>query len=165
MDWNDLCEMKELRDIPFKVELNELGKIEMSPTKWIHGSRQSDIAYELSIRTSKEQVFTELAVQMDNSVRVTGVACVSKDQLKRFPNEDDDLTEAPMISVEIKSKFNTMKEMEYKRKLYLTHGAEEFWLVMEDGRWKMEDGRWKMEDGRWKMEDGRWKMERSASLT
>ncbi|HEO65456.1 MAG TPA: Uma2 family endonuclease [Spirochaetes bacterium] len=134
MDWNDLCEMKELRDIPFKVELNELGKIEMSPTKWIHGSRQSDIAYELSIRTSKEQVFTELAVQMGDSVRVTDVACVSQDQLKRFPDEDDDLTEAPMISVEIKSKFNTMKEMEYKRKLYLTHGAEEFWLVMEDGQ-------------------------------
>ncbi len=134
MNWNDVCEMKELRDIPFKVELNELGKIEMSPTKWIHGSRQSDIAYELSVRTSKEQVFTELAIQMGDSVRVTDVACASKDQLKRFPEEEEDLTEAPMICVEIKSKFNTMKEMEYKRKLYLSHGAKEFWLVMENGK-------------------------------
>jgi len=24
-----------------------------------------------------------------------------------------------------------------------------FYLEIEDGRWKMEDGRWKMEDGRW----------------
>lgn len=133
MNWNDLCEMKELKDIPFKVELNELGKIEISPTKWIHGSRQFGIAYELSVRTSKKQVFTGLAIQMGNTVRVTDVACVSKDQLKRFPDEDDDLTEAPMICVEIKSKYNTMKEMEYKRNLYLTHGAKEFWLVMEAG--------------------------------
>lgn len=45
----------------------------------------------------------------------------------------DPSTLAPEICVEVMSSSNTDEEMEEKRQLYLDLGAEEVWLVDEEG--------------------------------
>ena len=40
MQWQDVCEHSELKDLPFKIELNKYGKIVMSPVKVIHSALQ-----------------------------------------------------------------------------------------------------------------------------
>jgi len=38
MNWQEVCEHKSLQDLPFKIELNEYGKIIMSPVKVYHSA-------------------------------------------------------------------------------------------------------------------------------
>lgn len=36
MEWQDVCNHPDLKDLPFKIEVNERGQIVMSPVKVIH---------------------------------------------------------------------------------------------------------------------------------
>ena len=47
MLWNDVINSPYLRDLPFKIELNKWGKIEMSPASNVHGHQQGKIYSEL----------------------------------------------------------------------------------------------------------------------
>ncbi len=44
MKWQELCERPELQNLPFKIELDEHGKIIMSPVKVRHSALQGEIA-------------------------------------------------------------------------------------------------------------------------
>ncbi len=35
MEWKEVCENKQLQDLPFKIELNKWGQIVMSPVFWM----------------------------------------------------------------------------------------------------------------------------------
>ena len=47
MKWQDVLSDKTLQDLPYKIELNEYGKIEMSPASFIHSLLQGEIAKRL----------------------------------------------------------------------------------------------------------------------
>lgn len=38
LQWQDVYEHSELKDLPFKIELNKYGKIVISPVKVIHST-------------------------------------------------------------------------------------------------------------------------------
>ena len=40
MRWEEVCENKQLQDLPFKIELNKWGQIIMSPVKIKHSFYQ-----------------------------------------------------------------------------------------------------------------------------
>ncbi len=44
MQWQDVLSDKTLQDLPYKIELNKYGKIEMSPASFIHSLLQGEIA-------------------------------------------------------------------------------------------------------------------------
>jgi hypothetical protein len=44
MNWQEVCEHPDLQDLPFKIELDEKGKIIMSPVKVYHSVFQGEIA-------------------------------------------------------------------------------------------------------------------------
>jgi hypothetical protein len=69
MQWQDVLADRSLADLPYKIELNERGKIEMSPASFIHSHLQGEIAYLLRSRLQKH-VFTELAIQTRQGVRM-----------------------------------------------------------------------------------------------
>ena len=41
MNWQEICDDPQLRDLPYKIELNEWGKIVMSPASNFHGILQA----------------------------------------------------------------------------------------------------------------------------
>ncbi|MEH2400895.1 hypothetical protein [Nostoc sp.] len=43
MRWEEVCEHKQLQDLPFKIELNKWGQIVMSPVKIKHSFYQGRI--------------------------------------------------------------------------------------------------------------------------
>jgi Uma2 family endonuclease len=131
MQWQDVLADKSLRDLPYKIELNEYGHIEMSPTSFTYSYFQGTLAALLSKQLAGK-VFTELAVITDKGVKVPDVAWSSDNYFQRHKN-DLAATAAPEICIEIISPSNSQREMRAKIKLYLKAGAIEVWLVSEQG--------------------------------
>ena len=47
MNWQEVCEHPSLKDLPFKIELDERGRIIMCPTKFYHSIFQGEIEFLL----------------------------------------------------------------------------------------------------------------------
>jgi len=132
MQWQDVLADKSLHDLPYKIELNEKGLIEMSPASFIHSMLQGRLAKLLGNQLNGE-VFTELAVQTTKGVRVPDVAWGSKEYVQKHIKDVYALS-APELCVEIISPSNNREEMEDKVELFLEAGAKEVWLITEDGQ-------------------------------
>jgi Uma2 family endonuclease len=132
MLWNDVITSPYLRDLPFKIELNKWGKIEMSPASNIHGHQQGEISSELK-RKRGGKVIIECSIQTTDGVRVADVAWISNAKFKQFGLETP-YPEAPEVCVEIMSPSNSWAEMHMKASLYLQAGAKEVWIHPLDGK-------------------------------
>jgi Uma2 family endonuclease len=131
MQWQDVLADKSLQDLPYKIELNKKGNIEMSPASLIHSLLQGEITWLLRNQL-KGHIFTELAIQTSNGVRVPDVAWGSQSFIKKHKNELF-ASSAPEICVEIISPSNTSEEMLEKTQLFIEAGAQEVWLVTKSG--------------------------------
>ncbi len=132
MQWQDVLADKSLHDLPYKIELNEKGLIEMSPASFTHSLLQGRLTKLIGNQLAGE-VFTELAIQTTKGVRVPDVAWGSKEYVKKHKKDIFALS-APEICVEIISPSNTPNEMEDKIELFLEAGAKEVWLITEEGQ-------------------------------
>jgi len=131
MQWQDVLVDKSLQDLPYKIELNEYGVIEMSPTSFLHSSFQAEIAKQLGIQLGG-RIFTELAVQTSKGVKVPDVAWAGDDYFQRNLHTKSAVS-APDLCIEVLSPSNTKIKMQEKIDLYLEAGAFEVWLVDEQG--------------------------------
>jgi Uma2 family endonuclease len=131
MTWADVMASPYLKDLPFKIELNKWGKIEMSPASNEHGIKQVDIATELGKRHGGK-VLVECSIATTDGVRVADVAWISHQRLQQM-GAVTPFPEAPEVCVEVMSLSNSWPEMEMKAGLYLGAGAEEVWIVGLDG--------------------------------
>ena len=130
--WAAVLNDPALRDLPYKIELNSYGKIEMSPANNRHARLQGYIAGELARQLKDGGVLTECPVLTEIGVRVPDVAWASSRFLSTH-GETTPFPEAPEICVEIVSASNSEEEMRNKTSAYLAAGASEVWLVYEDG--------------------------------
>ncbi len=133
MQWQEICDNPLLRDLPFKIETNRWGKIEMSPASNEHGLYQALLVQWLGRAISDGLSITECSVQTSDGVKVADAAWASTDFLRRH-GVANPYPEAPEIVVEILSPSNSAEEMALKQDLYFARGAREFWLVERDGR-------------------------------
>lgn len=131
MQWQDVLADKSLHDLPYKIELNEKGLIEMSPASFTHSLLQGRLTKLIGNQLVGE-VFTELAIQTSKGVRVSDVAWGSKEYVKKHIKDIFALS-APEICVELISPSNTPDEMKDKVALFLEAGAKEVWLITEKG--------------------------------
>ncbi len=139
MTWQEVLERKELQDLPFKIELNEKGKVEMSPATNVHGYLQSEIAGLLrDFLKRKGQVATECSVLTSEGVKVADVAWTSKEFREEFGNVTP-FPHAPEICVEIISPSNSTKEILEKIGLYISSGAKEVWTCNLEGEMRFYD--------------------------
>ncbi|MCX8004138.1 MAG: Uma2 family endonuclease, partial [Burkholderiaceae bacterium] len=130
--WAEVCADPTLRDLPYKIELNAYGTIEMSPANNRHARLQGTIAHELARQLPQGGVLTECPILTDIGVRVPDVAWASNAFLARH-GETTPFPQAPEICVEIRSPSNADEEMSMKVRAFLTAGAHEVWVVSEDG--------------------------------
>lgn len=131
MQWQDVLADKSLRDLPYKIELNQHGDIEMSPSSFIHSFLQGELATLLRNQLGG-RIFTELAIQTHLGVKVPDVAWSSDDYFQQHRQEIC-ASSAPEICIEIISRSNGERELRQKVALYLKSGAIEVWLVDEQG--------------------------------
>lgn len=134
--WTELINDPSLHDLPYKIELNAEGKIEMSPASNRHGTLQARVARALGNALSSGEVITECSVLTDIGVRVTDVAWASREFLES-QQDVTPFTRAPEICVEVVSPSNTAREIDDKVRAYLAAGAREVWIANEDGTLKI----------------------------
>ena len=132
MQWSEVIASPYFKDLPFKIELNRYGKIEMTPASNKHGNLQCKISSLLGRKLKKGEVFVECSVQTTEGVKVADVAWCSKAFIKRHGYETP-YSQAPELCVEVVSPSNSKQEMLEKAELYLQAGAEEVWVVWESG--------------------------------
>lgn len=129
--WAELERDPALRDLPYKIELNPYGKIEMSPANNRHARLQGYIAGEFARQLGGE-VLTECPILTSIGVRVPDVAWGSPDFVAAH-GETTPFPRAPEICVEIVSPSNSEEGMRTKTHAYLAAGASEVWVVSENG--------------------------------
>lgn len=132
MNWQEVCEHPSLRDLPFKIELDEHGKIIMSPVKLYHSALQGEIEFLLRSLLHTGRTLPECAIKTRKGIKVANVAWVSATLWATLKTEAE-ASHAPEICVEILSASNTQKEMAEKRLLYFEARAKEVWLCDENG--------------------------------
>jgi Uma2 family endonuclease len=130
--WAEVMRDPSLRDLPYKIELNAWGKIEMSPANNRHARLQGAITAALARLLSGGEVLTECPVLTQIGVRVPDVAWASSAFVQQH-GEATPYPRAPELCVEIVSPSNSDAEMSEKTKAYLAAGASEVWLVSEAG--------------------------------
>ena len=81
--WRQMIDDPLLAAIPYKVELNEKGAIEVSPASNRHGILQAFVASELRRRLPDGTTITECSIETEIGVRVPDVAWASADFMAR----------------------------------------------------------------------------------
>jgi len=131
--WREILNDPTLRDLPYKIELNERGEIEISPANNLHAYYQFLVGAELKRLLPEGTVLTEASVLTGIGVRVPDVVWTSGAFLAKHGLATP-LPCAPEICVEVLSPPNTRDEMKDKIAAYLAAGATEVWVVAaEDG--------------------------------
>ncbi len=130
--WAEILADPVLRDLPYKIELNAWGKIEMSPASNLHGRAQFWIGAELRHLLPDGEVITEASILTEIGIRVPDVVWISRGFIETHGLETP-LPRAPEICVEVISPSNTRAEIDEMVRAYLAAGAEEVWLVPEEG--------------------------------
>jgi Uma2 family endonuclease len=133
MNWLEVCEHPALQNLPFKIELDETGKIIMSPTKVYHSIYQGEIAGLLFTLSETGKPITECAIATRKGTKVADVAWASLERLKTIWREIE-CSIAPEICVEVLSATNTRNEMLEKQQLYFESGALEVWICDAEGQ-------------------------------
>ncbi|MEQ1530546.1 MAG: Uma2 family endonuclease [Methylococcales bacterium] len=131
MQWSEVVDNPYFENLPFKIELNRYGKIEMTPASNKHSRLQFRLGSLLESKLKKGEVLVECSIQTSEGVKVADVAWCSKAFLKQHGYETP-FSQAPEICVEVVSPSNSRQEMREKVQLYLAAGAEEFWVVWEN---------------------------------
>jgi Uma2 family endonuclease len=131
--WDELCRDPSLRDLPYKIELNAWGKVEMSPPAVGHARLQSELAAQLREQLGDGIALTECPILTGIGIRVPDVVWASA-EFRRRHKRSSPLPQAPEICVEIISPSNVEAEIIEKTRAYLAAGAEEVWLVDETGK-------------------------------
>ena len=132
--WREIVADPSLRGLPYKVETNAQGQIILSPHTARHSERQEAIQDLLRRHAPDGRQPPEYPIATPKGVKQADVIWASHDRMREMRETGDPPTLAPEICVEVMSESNTEAEMKEKRALYREIGAEEVWVVDEDGK-------------------------------
>jgi Uma2 family endonuclease len=130
--WDEVLRDPALQDLPYKIELNAWGKVEMSPASVRHGWLQAELAAEFKRQLLDGIALTECPILTDIGIRAPDVVWASASFMRQHSGLSP-LPRAPEICAEIISPSNVAAEITEKTRAYLAAGAQEVWLVAEDG--------------------------------
>jgi len=147
MNWQDVCGDPALRDLPYKIELDEWGRIVMRPLTNLRGIIMGKACDRFHDGRSKGLPMLSCPIATAKGVRVADVAWASRGFLKLHAGEDV-FSQAPELCVEIMSPPGHAGEWSEKRNLYFGCGAQEVWLCDERGNIDFHDSEGSMEKSR-----------------
>ncbi len=132
MNWQEVCDHPSLQNLPFKIELDERGKIIMSPVRVSHSAYQGEISYLLRSMLRTGKTLPECAIRTCKGTKVADVAWASQKRFEKIIHEVE-CSIAPEICIEVMSPSNTEDEITEKKLLYFESGAEEVWICEASG--------------------------------
>jgi Uma2 family endonuclease len=100
MNWLEVCEHPDLQNLPFKIELDETGKIVMSPTKVYHSIYQGEIVRLLFASSHAGKAMVKCAIATRKGIKVADVAWASPERLAIIQPEIE-CSIAPELCVEV----------------------------------------------------------------
>jgi Uma2 family endonuclease len=127
MQWQEACENQSLKNLPFKIELDNQGKVLMTPVKVNHSILQGKIIGHLYQHITGGEALAECAIKTKQGTKVADVAWASYSLLEKIENEVE-CSVAPEICIEVLSFSNTKPAINEKKIIYFEQGAAEFWL-------------------------------------
>jgi Uma2 family endonuclease len=130
--WHEALRDPSLRDLPYKIEVNAWGKLEMTPASNRHGRLQIAIGAELMRQLPGGLVISECSILTRTGIRVPDMIWASPQFMKDY-GEITPYVRAPEICVEIISPTDVQAEIDEKMSAYFAPGAREVWLVAEAG--------------------------------
>jgi len=131
--WEEVVHDPSLRDLPYKVETNARGQIILNAHKNWHSKVQSRLFGLLGEHAPPGFISVEYAVATDRGTKAADVIWASPEREEAMDATGDPTTLAPEICIEVMSPTNSEEEMQGKRALYRDAGADEVWVVAEDG--------------------------------
>jgi Uma2 family endonuclease len=142
--WEEVVNDPVLSNLPYRMEMNKWGHIEMTPPP---SPRHMDVSTRLAILLREVlgtgKVFPECAIVTSGGVKVADVVWCSDEYVKRhrevFSSWRASVPEAPELCIEVMSPSNLAAELKEKVKLYLEAGAKETWIVYPDFRIEIYD--------------------------
>jgi Uma2 family endonuclease len=129
--WEEVLNDPSLRDLPYKIELNAWGKLEMAPRSNRRGRLAGEISAAL-VEQLQGSVFISCSILTASGIRTPDVAWASPEFMQAF-GEMTPYVRAPEICVEIVSERTVAAEVAEKTAAYFAVGALEVWLVSEGG--------------------------------
>jgi len=123
--------IRDLPDVPYKVETNARGQLILSPLNPEHSVPQFTVS-RLVYEALGEVVGTEFAVHTSEGVKVPDVIWMSEERWAQVPEGAEASPVMPELCVKVMSATNTeAAEMDEKRRLYFEGGAKEVWIVSQ----------------------------------
>ena len=132
MNWKEVTENPNLRNLPFKIELNECGQILMTKRTNQTSFKKSKISSQIHKLSDKGRITISCPIWTRKGTKVADVAWFSE-ELWKTQRGKIEAEIAPEICVEVLSMSNSDDEMKEKRKLYFEQGAKEVWICDEYG--------------------------------
>lgn len=132
--WQEIVKNPLLSELPYKVETNSRGQIVLSPQTNRHSRQQKAVEKKLDALLSGGEAFQEWAIATSGGTKQADVIWASDDRLREMEQTGDPTTLAPEVCIEVMSESNDWEEMQEKRSLYREAGAEEVWIVDQDGQ-------------------------------
>ena len=126
-NWEEVCNNPLLADLPYRVEINRQGNIELSPHSRKHSKYQVEIIRLFDRLMPSGVVVPECAVKCGLSTPVADVAWFSPERDAACGDAFDSII-APEICVEVRSPSNSAREMREKRQDYFEAGTLECWF-------------------------------------
>lgn len=131
--WDELCRDPSLGDLPYKTEINRRGQIILTPVSVSRSTRMSSVMRALDGCLSGGKSYPSFAIAMPQGAEVPDVVWASGGRLVEMKETGGPTTLAPEICIEVMSEPGGWEEMEEKRQIYREAGAEEVWVVTEEG--------------------------------
>ena len=131
--WDEITADPTLDGLPYKIETNRQGQLILSPHKNRHSDLQTALFQLLQQHAPDGHISVEYALATPRGVKAPDVVWMSAGRREEMRETGDPSTLAPEICVEVMSESNTEEEMQEKRALYRMIGAEEVWIVGEEG--------------------------------
>jgi Uma2 family endonuclease len=132
--WREIAEDPSLHGLPYKVETNERGQLILSPHAGSHAQLQSRLFQLLRRHVPEGLLAVAYAVATPAGVKIPDVVWMSPAREREMAATGDPSSRAPELCVEMMGASSTEAEMRDKRALYRDLGAEEVWIVSDDGR-------------------------------
>ncbi len=128
MTWQEVCDNPSLQNLPYRMELNRWGKIEMRrvPPPW-HGETIARVGFLLRDLMPGGLVSTITAVDTAENTKVVDLVWISHER-RRANASEYSYSPAPEICVEILEPTDTLEDQSHRRQLLMGAGASEFWL-------------------------------------
>ena len=83
MKWQEVCEDPNLQNLPYKIELNEHGKIILSPHKVLHSIFPGEIEKTPRMYLNHGKVFPECAIFTNKGTKIADVVWASDHRFKK----------------------------------------------------------------------------------